>query len=173
MDILINLLVGLVASVLTLIGDRCLTRWWLERRIRWLTGKYRIVPASNSSGRKTDKETISIEHLHGRRFSIRSTGSGVGEWSGQFSIGEDHPEYGRGTYSHTGYVGWGNHEFQIQTDTGRILVSGDNRDRAGTVKQFSYILEKAPEPGVNTATANNTQVSSEAAPCASPYEPTV
>ena len=139
-EIFLNLFIGLVASVATLIGDRFLARWKIERRVRRIAGNYRI--EQNSSNRDTSNETITIEHIGERRFSIRSVGSSVGDWDGTFVISETNPEYGVGGYRHQSYQGWGNHEFQFEPQTHKIYVYGENKDRVGAITPFSYTLKK-------------------------------
>jgi len=143
-NLVIGIIGSIVASIITLAVDRYLTRRKLERRVCAIAGVYRTVAVSPAID--TSNERVTITHMGWRRFRIESTGGPVGAWEGTFASSEDIPEYGIGIYKHPD-AAWGIQEFQFDPSSAKINVYGTNKDRAGAIKPFSYVLEK--ESGAN------------------------
>jgi hypothetical protein len=134
---------GVVASVLTLIGDRWLHRTTLERRLRTIAGDYGV--SANTPGRDTSGERVTIELVAGRRFSIMAAGGPTGDWRGHFIV---HPDFldAHGVYRYLGSSDWGQHELLSDRVTDSILVYGVNRSKPGLLEPFSLLLSKVTSP---------------------------
>lgn len=148
-ELLLNLAIGIiggvVASVLTLMGDRWLHRFSIERRLRRVAGNYIIV--ENSAKRDTSKERVTISHTGDRRFSVVATGGPTGNWSGFFIVREDFFEVAHGVYRYDNNSDWGQHEFLFDLTQSRIFVYGINRSRPGLIEPYSLLLERIGSGG--------------------------
>ena len=107
-DLLLNSAIGIgggiIASVLTLVGDRWLHRRTINRRLRRFAGDYRIV--SIAPPRDTSAERVVIRHADGLRFSITATGGPTGDWSGDFVVREDFFDVAHGVYRYPDSTDW-------------------------------------------------------------------
>jgi len=141
MCILANLTIGIVSSVIasaiTLSVDRRIIYQRQRRRARAIEGAYSVVDSNPHTD--TSRETVTIKYLASHRFRIESKGGPISPWDGTFTSSDDSPEYGIGTYTHADNA-WGVHEFQFNTVAGRISVYGTNKNMAGEIKPFSYVL---------------------------------
>lgn len=86
-NLIIGIISGIVASVLTLWGDRWRHNHDTEQRLRSIAGDYLIT--GNSAGRDTSKELVTINHDSGRRFNVAAKGGPTGDWEGFFIVRED------------------------------------------------------------------------------------
>ncbi len=139
-NIAIGILGGVIASVLTLIGDRLLHRKAVEKRLRSIIGDYEIT--SNTPGRDTSKERIQIRLVAGRRFSITSNGGPTGTWVGHFIVSDESFVVAHGTYQYPGSTDWGKQEYMIDETAGSISVYGENRSKPGMFEPFTIVLSK-------------------------------
>lgn len=139
-DILANLAIGIIggiiASVLTLLGDRWLRRSTINRRLRRIAGDYTIVTIAPR--RDTSAERVIIRQVDGRRFSITAVGGPTGDWAGDFVVREDFFDVGYGIYRYPGSTDWGQHELLFDGSSDSIFVYGVNRSRPGLMEPFSY-----------------------------------
>lgn len=139
-DVLVNLAIGIIggiiASVLTLFGDRCLHRARVSRRLRRIAGDYAIVAIAPQ--RDTRAERVVIRQVDGRRFSIAAVGGPTGDWTGDFVVREDFFDVGYGIYRYPGSTDWGQHELLFDVSRDSIFVYGVNRSRPGLMEPFSY-----------------------------------
>jgi hypothetical protein len=139
-DILLNsaiaIVCGIIASVLTLVGDRWLHRRKINRRLRRFAGDYKIVPIAPP--RDATEERVVIRHVDGCRFSITATGGPTGDWSGDFVVREDFLDVAHGVYRYPGTTDWGHHDLLFNTSNDSIFVYGVNRSKPGLMYPFSY-----------------------------------
>lgn len=139
-DMLANLAIGIIggviASVLTLLGDRWLDRAKVNRRLRRIAGDYAIVTIAPK--RDTGAERVTIRHVDGRRFSITAVGGPTGDWTGDFIVREDFFDVGYGIYRYPGSTDWGQHELLFDRSSDSIFVYGVNRSKPGLMEPFSY-----------------------------------
>jgi hypothetical protein len=146
--LLLNIVGGIIASVLTLLGDRWLYRMRINRRLSRFAGDYTIVPIEPP--RDTSAEQVVIRHVDGRRFSITATGGPTGNWSGDFVVREDSDE-AHGVYRYPGSADWGQHELLLDTSSDSILVYGINRSKPGLMEPFSFTFVRRRPNAANVA----------------------
>ncbi len=141
-DILVNLAIGIIggviASILTLMGDRWLHRVSLKRRLSLIAGDYTI--ATIAPVRDTSKERVTIRHIDGCHFSVTAKGGPTGDWEGHFIVREDFSDVAQGIYRYPGSTDWGQHELLMNRSTDTISVYGINRSKPGFIDPFSYTL---------------------------------
>ena len=135
-NVVIGIIGGIIASVLTLLGDRRLRRTAVNRRLRRIAGDYRIVTIAPA--RDTSAERVAIRHVDGRRFSIEAVGGPTGNWTGDFIVREDFFDVAYGIYRYPGSTDWGQHELLFDSSSDAIFVYGVNRSRPGLMEPFSY-----------------------------------
>ena len=147
-DIIINLSIGIVsgviASILTLIGDRWLHSIYQKKHLCSIAGEYiinTIVPPG-----KIDKEQVTITHIKGCHFSITAKNGPTGDWIGRFIISEEYSDVAHGTYHYPSTSDWGQHEMLIDRSTDSIYVYGINRSKPGCINPFSYSLVRRVPP---------------------------
>jgi hypothetical protein len=133
---------GIIASILTLIGDRWLHRKRINEHLRRFAGTYAIEPIVPV--RDTTSERVVIRHSDGCRFSISASGGPTGGWTGVFVVREDFFDVAHGIYRYPGTADWGQHELLLDTATDAIFVYGVNRSRPGFMEPFSYTLVRCP-----------------------------
>jgi len=139
-NLAIGIFGGIIASILTLVGDRWLHRNAIEQRLRSIAGDYAIT--ANTPPRDTSKERVAIRHIAGRRFSIAATDGPTGDWVGEFIVQEDSFDVAHGVYRYPGSTDWGQHEFLFDGFTDSIFVYGVNRSRPGLLEPFSFTLSR-------------------------------
>jgi hypothetical protein len=135
-NLLVGIVGGVIASVLTLLGDRWLHRAAVNRRLRLIAGDYAIVTIAPQ--RDTTAERVTIRQVDGRRFSIVATGGPTGDWTGDFIVREDFFDVAHGVYRYPGSTDWGQHELLFDASTDSIFVYGVNRSKPGLMEPFSY-----------------------------------
>ncbi len=139
-DVLANLAIGVIggviASVLTLLGDRWLHRATITYRLRRIAGDYGIVTLAPR--RDTSAERVIIRQVGGRRFSITAVGGPTGDWAGDFVVREDFFDVGYGVYRYPHSTDWGQHELLFDESSDSIFVYGVNRSKPGLMEPFSY-----------------------------------
>lgn len=139
-DILVNLAIGviggIIASVLTLLGDRWLHCATINRRLRRIAGDYTIVTIAPT--RDTSTERVIIRQVDGRRFSIAAVGGPTSDWTGDFVVREDFFDVGYGIYRYPGSTDWDQHELLFDGSSDSIFVYGVNRSKPGLMEPFSY-----------------------------------
>jgi hypothetical protein len=140
---------GVVASVLTLIGDRWIHRATTERRLRSIAGDYAVTAITPQ--RDTSKEIVAIRLMSGRRFSIAATGGPTGDWLGEFVVRADLFDVAHGVYRYPPSTDWGHHELLFDGATDSIYVYGVNRSKPGLMEPFSLVLSKQPSGGSRVA----------------------
>jgi hypothetical protein len=138
----INVVGGIVASVLTLFGHRQLHRRKINRRLSRFAGDYTIV--SNTPPRDTSAERVTIQHVDGLRFTITATGGPTGDWDGNFVVSEDFLDVAHGFYRYPGSTDWGQHELLFHTSSDSIFVYGVNRSKPGLMDPFSFTFVRRP-----------------------------
>lgn len=155
-DLLPNLAIGIgggiIASVLTLVGDRRLHRWTINRRLKRIGGDYVIT--SIAPVRDTSAERVAIRHIDGCHFSITATGGPTGDWGGDFIVREDFFDVAHGVYRYpdsTGSTDWGQHELLFDSSGDSISVYGVNRSKPGFIDPFSYTLIRRRPNAANVA----------------------
>lgn len=144
LELFLNLAIGIsggvVASILTLVGDRWLHRNAIERRLRSLAGDYTIT--ANTPQRDTSKERVAIRLVSGRRFSIAATEGPTGNWVGHFIVNDESFDVAHGVYRYPGSTDWGQHELLFDESSDSIFVYGVNRSKPGLMEPFSLILSR-------------------------------
>ena len=152
-DLLLNSVIGIgggiIASVLTLVGDRWLHRRTINRRLRRFAGDYTIV--SIAPPRDTSAERVVIRHADGCRFSITATGGPTGDWSGDFVVREDFFDVAHGVYRYPDSTDWGQHDLLFDKSTDSILVYGVNRSKPGVMDPFSFTFVRRRPNAPNVA----------------------
>jgi hypothetical protein len=141
-DLLQNFGIGIIGGVVTLIGDRWLHRFKINRRLRRIAGEYAIVAIAPK--RDTKLERVTIEHAGGLRFSIAASGGPTGNWAGDFIVREDFFDVAHGVYRYPGSTDWGQHELLFDSATDSIFVYGINRSKPGFMEPFSYNFVRRP-----------------------------
>jgi hypothetical protein len=136
--LLLNIVGGISASVLTLFGDRWVHRKKINRRLSRFAGDYRIV--SIMPPRDTRDERVTIQHVDGLRFSITAAGGPIGNWIGNFVVSEEFFDVAHGVYRYPGSTDWGQHDLLFDKSTDSILVYGVNRSKPGLMDPFSFSL---------------------------------
>lgn len=139
-NLAIGIIGGVIASVLTLIGDRRLHRSTIEKRLRSIAGDYTI--KANTPQRDTSKERVNIRLVAGRRFSISADGGPTGNWAGHFIVSDESFNVAHGIYHYLESTDWGQHEYMFDESTGSIFVYGVNRSKPGLFDPFSLVLSK-------------------------------
>ena len=139
-NLAIGIIGGVIASVLTLIGDRRLHRSTIEKRLRSIAGDYAIT--ANTPQRETSKEKVEIRLVAGRRFSISANGGPTGNWVGHFIVSDESFSVAHGVYHYPGSTDWGQHEYMFDETTGSIFVYGVNRSKPGMFDPFSIVLSR-------------------------------
>ena len=148
-NLTIGIIGGVIASILTLLGDRWLHRAILSRRLRQIKGDYTIATIVPECS--TNRERITIKHIEGRLFSITAKNGPTGEWEGHFIVREDFSDAAHGCYRYPGSSDWGQHELLIDRRAQSISVYGVNRSKPGFMDPFSYTLTK-----LSSEKSNNT-----------------
>lgn len=152
-DVVANLAIGIIggviASILTLFGDRRLHRANLKRRLRQIEGDYSIVTIMPQ--RNTSKERVTIKHIEGCHFSVTTKNGSTGDWEGHFIVREDFSDIAQGIYRYPGSSDWGQHELLIDRQGQTISVYGINRSKPGFMDPFSYRLTKLSSKDPNNA----------------------
>lgn len=139
-NLVIGIIGGVIASILTLWGDRWLHRATLKRRLSQIEGDYSIVTIVPQ--RNTSRERVTIKHIEGCHFSVTAKDGSTGNWEGHFIVREDFSDIAQGTYHYPGSSDWGQHELLIDRRAQTISVYGINRSRPGFMDPFSYTLTK-------------------------------
>jgi hypothetical protein len=139
-NLAIGIIGGVIASVLTLLGDRRLHRNAIEKRLRTIAGDYTIT--ANTPQRDTNKERIEIRLVAGRRFSIAANGGPTGNWVGHFIVSDESFDVAHGIYHYPGSTDWGQHEYLFDGTTDSIFVYGVNRSKPGMFDPFSIVLSR-------------------------------
>ena len=140
---------GIIASVLTLVGDRWLHRTSINRRLRRIAGDYTITPIAPA--RDTSAELVVIRHIDGCHFSISATSGSTGDWVGDFIVREDFFDAAHGVYRYPGSTDWGQHELLFDSSSDSIFVYGINRSKPGFIEPFSYTLVRHSPNAPNVA----------------------
>ena len=148
-NLLIGIVGGVIASVLTLLGDRWLHRAAVNRRLRLIAGDYAIVTIAPQ--RDTSAERVIIRQVDGRRFSIVATGGPTGDWNGDFIVREDFFDVAHGVYRYPGSTDWGQHELLFDGSTDSIFVYGVNRSNPGLMEPFSFTFVRRSSNAPNIA----------------------
>lgn len=136
----IGIIGGVIASVLTLLGDRRLRRKAVEKRLSSIAGDYTMT--ANTPQRDTSEERFSIRLVAGRRFSIAANGGPTGNWVGHFVVSDESFHVAHGIYHYPGSTDWGQHEYLFDEATGAIFVYGVNRSKPGMFDPFSMVLSR-------------------------------
>jgi hypothetical protein len=140
---------GVIASVLTLIGDRWLHRTRINRRLRRIAGDYRI--QTIAPVRDTSAERVAIRHIKGCHFTITATNGPTGDWVGDLIVREDVFDLAHGVYRYPGSTDWGQHELLFDPSSDSIFVYGINRSKPGFIDPFSYTLVRYSPDASNVA----------------------
>ena len=146
--LLLNIVGGIIASVLTLFGDRWLHRRTINRRLSRFAGDYTIDPIAPP--RDSSAERVVIQHVDGCLFSITATGP-TGDWSGNFVVSEDFLDVAHGVYRYPGSTDWGQHDLLFDTSNDSIFVYGVNRSKPGLMEPFSFTFVRRPPNAPNVA----------------------
>jgi len=165
-NLAIGIIGGIIASILTLIGDRWRHRNAIERRLHSIAGDYSIT--ANTPQRDTREERVEIRLVAGRRFSITSTGGPTGNWGGHFIVHEDSLDVAHGVYRYPGSTDWGQHELLFDRSTESIFIYGVNRSQPGLWEPFSLILSR--QASRESKLAYNKPVESDAPQADSPKQ---
>jgi hypothetical protein len=139
-NLAIRIVGGVIASVLTLLGDRRLHRNAIEKKLRTIVGDYTITAITPR--RDTNKEKIKIRLVAGRRFSIAANGGPTGNWVGYFIVSDESFDVAHGIYHYPGGTDWGKHEYLFDGTTDSIFVYGVNRSNPGIFDPFSIVLSR-------------------------------
>ena len=139
-NLAIGIIGGVIASILTLLGDSWLRRTAIEKRLRSIAGDYTI--SANTPQRDTSKEKMEVRLVAGRKFSIAATGGPTGDWVGHFVVNDVSFNVAHGIYHYPGSTDWGQHEYLFDESTNSIFVYGVNRSKPGLFEPFSLILSK-------------------------------
>ena len=152
-DLILNFAIGtgsgIIASVLTLIGDRWLQRVTINRHVRRIAGHYTIIPIAPQ--RDTSAERVVIQHVGGCRFSIAATGGPTGDWKGDFVVRDDFLDIAHGIYCYPDATDWGQHELLFDTSSDSIFAYGVNRSKPGLMEPFSFRLVRYQSNATNVA----------------------
>lgn len=140
---------GVIASVLTLIGDRWLHRTRINRRLRRIAGDYRI--QTIAPVRDTGKERVVIRHIDGCHFSMIASDGPTGNWIADFVVREDFFAMAHGFYRYPGSTDWGQHDLLFDASSDSIYVYGINRSKPGFIEPFSYALVRCDPDASNVA----------------------
>ena len=137
MDIISNLLIGVVASVLTLLGDRFLRKQKLKNRFSPLAGKYAHYDLND---RPIESWETEIKYAGANVLTTHGKSSDE-EWEGQITMNENNPDIGAGVYRYIGKSDCGLHEIQIDTKQNIIFVHWTNTSH-GKNRIGSYVWKR-------------------------------
>lgn len=159
-----GILTGIIASVLTLLGERAIKIIARRNRLRKWEGKFHIV--HNSLSKDTTLEEVTIAHKEGYEFSIGARKGPCGDWNGTFYVDTNCENLAHGAYRYSDRLDWGHHELLFDDANNQIQVYGINRSKPGTAVPFSTTYCRK-----QLDSAHNKGVVSVAAEGAAPHTP--